>query len=183
MILILVGAPGGGKGTQAEQLKTKYGIAHISTGDMLRANVKEGTELGKEANEYMQKGELVPDDLIIRMIEARIQVDDCGNGFLLDGFPRSLPQAEALDAMLEKQSLELDAVVNLKVDEEELVRRLLGRGRADDNEETIRNRLKVFNEQTSPVLGYYSKQDKVKDIDGMGSIDDVYDRVIKALSE
>ena len=181
MILILIGAPGSGKGTQAENLKKKYKIIHLSTGDMLRENVRDATELGMKANRYMQRGELVPDKLIIDMIAERISKRDCRNGFLLDGFPRSLPQAEALDAMLGKKRLELDYVVNLIVDEEELVRRLLGRGRSDDNEETIRNRLKVFRDQTSPVLDYYRKQEKVKDIDGVGAIDRIYEQIIKAL--
>lgn len=181
MILILIGAPGSGKGTQAEYLRKKYNITHLSTGDMLRENVGECTELGNKANEYMQRGELVPDKLIIDMISERTSKDDCKNGFLLDGFPRSLPQAEALDEMLLEKGLELCAVVNLIVDEEELIKRLLGRGRADDNEETIRNRLNVFNDQTSPVLDYYREQDKVKDIDGVGAIDDIFERIIGAL--
>ena len=181
MILILVGAPGSGKGTQAESLKKKYEITHLSTGDMLRENVKEGTALGKKANEYMQRGELVPDKLIIDMIAERISKPDCKKGFLLDGFPRSLPQAEALDEMLAGKKLKLDAVVNLIVDEDELVRRLLGRGRADDNEATIRNRLKVFKDQASPVLGHYKKQKKVKDIEGMGDIAAIRNRIEKAL--
>lgn len=181
MILILIGAPGSGKGTQAEYLRKKYNITHLSTGDMLRENVKEGTELGNKANEYMQRGELVADKLIIDMISERTTRDDCKNGFLLDGFPRSLPQAEALDEMLLEKGLELEAVVNLMVDEEELVKRLLGRGRSDDNEETIRNRLNVFREQTSPVLDYYKEQCKVKDIDGVGAIEDIFERIIGAL--
>ncbi|MEK6797092.1 MAG: adenylate kinase [Spirochaetota bacterium] len=182
MILILVGAPGGGKGTQAARLKDHYSIAHISTGDMLRENVKNGTKLGAEANGFMQKGELVPDTVIINMIAERIKAPDCAKGFLLDGFPRSLPQAEALDRMLSGNKLKLDAVVNLMVDEEELVKRLLGRGRADDNETTIRNRLSVFKNQTEPVLGHYAKQKLVKNTNGMGTIDEIYNRITTTLA-
>ncbi len=181
MILILIGAPGSGKGTQAERLKKEYSITHLSTGDMLRENVKSGTKLGNKANEYMQAGKLVPDKLIIDMIAERTSKEDCKGGFLLDGFPRSPVQAEALDEMLNEKGLNLDAVVNLIVDEEELVKRLLSRGRSDDNEETIRNRLVVFNEQTAPVIGHYKKQDKVKDIEGVGDIEDIYERIIKSL--
>ncbi|MBI4978292.1 MAG: adenylate kinase [Spirochaetes bacterium] len=181
MILILVGAPGGGKGTQAAKLKEQFKIAHISTGDMLRENVKAGTALGAEANGFMQSGALVPDALIIKMIEARIKDADCKNGFLLDGFPRSLPQAEALDKMLTANKLKLDAVINLQVDEDELVKRLLSRGRADDNEKTIRNRLQVFKTQTEPVLGHYGSQKRVKNIHGMGAIDEIYTRILEAL--
>jgi len=182
MILILIGAPGSGKGTQAKYLKERYKITHLSTGDMLRENVGNATKLGKKANEYMQRGELVPDKLIIDMIAKRTLKEDCKNGFLLDGFPRSLPQAKALDEMLREKELEPDAVINLIVPEEELVRRLLGRGRADDNEETIRNRLKVFNEQTSPVLDYYRKQNNVKEINGTGAIPKIRERIIKSLA-
>lgn len=181
MILILIGPPGGGKGTQAERLKDKYMIAHISTGDMLRENVKNETDLGKEAHAYMQKGDLVPDDIILKMIEKRVVENDCKNGFLLDGFPRSENQAKALDEILKSNSITLDAVVNLKVDEDEIVKRLLSRGRADDNETTIRNRLDVFNKQTSPVLKHYEAQGKVFNVDGMGDVDVIYDRIVDAL--
>ena len=181
MILILIGAPGSGKGTQAEILKKNYNLTHLSTGDMLRENVKEGTKLGRKASEYMQRGELVPDKLIIDMIEEKTSKEESVGGFLLDGFPRSLPQAEALDEMLKNKKLNLDAVVNLIVDEEELLKRLLGRGRSDDNEETIRNRLNVFKNQTSPVLDYYREQEKVKDIDGAGLVEEIYERIVKSL--
>lgn len=150
--LVFLGPPGAGKGTQAQRIAQEYGIPHISTGDILRNAVKEGTELGKLAKSYMDKGELVPDEVIIGIIRERLsQPDVKEKGFILDGFPRTLPQAEALDELLKELSMPLDRVVYLNVDDEEIVKRLLARGRADDTEEVIRNRLKVYREQTAPA--------------------------------
>lgn len=181
MNIILVGPPGSGKGTQAENIIKDYKVAHISPGDMLRKHKKDGTELGMKANEYMQKGELVPDEIVVKMIEQRISEDDCKGGFMLDGFPRSLSQAKALDEMLEKQNMEKPVIINIVVSEDELVDRLLKRGRADDNEETIKSRLKVFNGQTSPVIEYYSEKGSVHEINGVGSIEGIYAEIKKVL--
>ncbi len=185
MKAILIGPPGGGKGTQAAFLMDKYGVAHISTGDMLRAAVKEGTDLGKKAKSFMDKGELLPDDVIIGIIGERIQADDCKKGFLLDGFPRTIPQADALEDMLSKSGATIDHVIHIAVADDELMKRLLGRaekeGRSDDNEETIKNRLKVFHEQTSPLIDYYRNKGNLRDIDGMGSIDEITGRIKSAI--
>ncbi len=185
MKAILLGPPGGGKGTQAAFLVDKYGVAHISTGDMLRAAVKEGTELGKKAKSFMDKGELLSDDIIIGIIGERIQADDCKKGFLLDGFPRTIPQADALGDMLSKSGASIDHVLHIAVPDEELMKRLLGRaqkeGRSDDNEETINNRLKVYHEQTSPLIDYYRNKGNLREIDGMGSIDEITGRIKSAI--
>ncbi len=185
MKAILFGPPGGGKGTQAKFLVDKYGIPHISTGDILRAAVKEGTAMGEKAQSFMSKGELVPDDVIIGIIEDRIQQDDCKKGFLLDGFPRTIPQGEALDSMLDKIGAGIDHVLSIDVNDKELVDRLLGRakieGRADDNEETIKNRIKVYKDQTLPLKDYYQKKNVLREIDGIGAIEDITGRISKAI--
>jgi adenylate kinase len=181
MRLILLGAPGAGKGTQAERVVEHFKIAHISTGDILRQEVKDGTPLGEKAKGYMSAGELVPDDLIIQMMEKRLSQDDCKNGFLLDGFPRTVAQAEALDSMLERLGIQLDAVASLKVDDEELVKRLLARGREDDNETTVRNRLEVFHNQTRPVIDYYRQKGLLKEIEGTGDIEKISRDLIQTL--
>ncbi len=186
MKAILVGPPGGGKGTQAAFLVQKYSVAHISTGDILRAAVKEGTPLGKEAKSFMDKGELVPDSVIIGIIEERIKQDDCKKGFLLDGFPRTTPQADALNDMLNKSNSKIDHVIHVAVKDDELMKRLLGRaqkeGRSDDNEETIKNRIKVYNQQTSPLIDYYRTKGILRDIDGMGTIEEITNRITKAIN-
>jgi adenylate kinase len=172
--LVFLGPPGAGKGTQAQRIAQEYGIPHISTGDILRNAVKEGTELGKLAKSYMDKGELVPDEVIIGIIRERLsQPDVKEKGFILDGFPRTLPQAEALDELLKELSMPLDRVVYLNVDDEEIVKRLLARGRADDTEEVIRNRLKVYREQTAPLIDYYSEKCILVEIYGVGDIDEI----------
>lgn len=183
MNIILVGPPGGGKGTQATIIKDKLKIAHISTGDMLREHIKNESDLGKEANEYIKRGDLVPDSLIISMIEERLKDKDCENGVLLDGFPRTLAQAIALDELFSKATKTLNAVINLIVDDEALVKRLLSRGRADDNEETIRNRLVVFKSQTSPIIEHYKKAGKVFDINGSGDIEAISGDIFKVLGQ
>lgn len=172
--VVFLGPPGAGKGTQAQRIAEKYNVPHISTGDILRAAVKEETELGKLAKSYMDRGELVPDDVIIGIIRERLsQPDVKERGFILDGFPRTLAQAEALNKMLEELSMPLDRVIYLNVDDEEIVKRLLSRGRADDTEEVIRNRLKVYREQTAPLIDYYSEKCLLAEVYGVGDIDEI----------
>lgn len=183
MILILLGPPGAGKGTQAAHIVEKYGIPQLSTGDMLRAAVAAETPVGLKAKAVMDSGNLVSDDIVAAIVEERIEADDCAPGFLLDGFPRTVVQAEVLDAMLEKKGRSLDAVIELRVDEEALLDRLRNRiaetkargeeVRKDDNEETFKHRLKVYKEQTAPLIPYYEKQGKLAVLDGMWSIEAV----------
>lgn len=177
MRLVFIGPPGAGKGTQAERIIVKYGLAHLSTGDMLRAARDAKTPLGIEADKYMSTGRLVPDEVVIGLIEERLKQDDCQGGYLLDGFPRTVAQAESLDKMLQTQQTPLDVVVELRVPDEELFKRLAGRGRADDNEDAIRQRLVGYANQTSPLLDYYGKQGLLKTVDGLGTIDEIFDRV------
>jgi len=180
--LVFLGPPGAGKGTQAQRIAQKYGVPHISTGDILREAVKEGTELGKLAKSYMDRGELVPDDVIIGIIKERLsQPDVREKGFILDGFPRTLPQAEALDELLKELSMPLDWVIYLNVDDEEIVKRLLSRGRADDTEEVIRNRLKVYRERTAPLVNYYSEKCILVEIYGVGDIDEITKKIEEAV--
>ena len=173
MNLILLGAPGSGKGTQAATLIERFGLAHISTGDILRAAVKAGTPLGLEANKYMLAGKLVPDEVVIGLVEARLQEPDTASGYILDGFPRTTAQADALGAMTKSLGKPIEHVVYLKVDGEELVKRLLGRGRADDTEEAIRTRLKVFQDQTQPLITYYQAAGLLREVHGVGSVDEI----------
>lgn len=207
MKLILLGPPGAGKGTQAEVLTKKFGIETISTGVMLRAAMREGTELGKLAKEYIDQGKLVPDEVVVGIVKERLSQDDCKNGFILDGFPRTIPQAEALSGA----GVEIDKVLSLEVDDEVIVERLTGRReckacgtpyhiknkpvpsngkcvcggeiiqRADDNEETIRNRIKVYHEQTEPIKEYYASQGKVVSVDSSGTVEETNAAVSKAL--
>lgn len=181
MRIVLFGAPGTGKGTQSEKLVAEYGVPQISTGDLLRQAVADGTELGRKAKAAMDAGELVSDDVVIGMIRERLNQPDTHNGFILDGFPRSLTQAEALDELLEEMDRPIQAVIHLEVDNEEIVQRLLDRGRADDNEDTIRNRLQVFQNQTQPLIEYYREQGKFTAVDGMGGIEEIYARIKAAL--
>jgi adenylate kinase len=212
MRLVLVGPPGAGKGTQAQFISSHLSVPKISTGDIFRANVSEGTELGKQAKEYMDAGDLVPDEVTIAMVSDRLNDDDASKGFLLDGFPRTVPQAETFDGILAETSAELDVVLELVVDDDEVVRRLSGRRtchncghiwhvdfdppraegicdicggelfqRDDDMPETVRHRLEVYYEQTSPLVGYYAEHGILVGIDAMGPVDDVTDRAIAAL--
>lgn len=183
MNLILLGAPGAGKGTQAERLQARRGLVQLSTGDMLRAAVAAGTEVGRKAKEIMDRGDLVPDAVVVGIISDRIDKPDCAKGFILDGFPRNVAQAEALDEMLRNKGKKLDAVIELQVDEAILFERIRNRAteaasatgsvRADDNEETLRNRLQVYHAQTAPLLPYYRAQGKLYTVDGMQPVDQV----------
>lgn len=181
MQIIFLGPPGAGKGTQAKIFLDRAGIVQISTGDILRAAVASATELGKQAKAFMDKGELVPDAVVIGIIEQRIAEPDCKAGFVLDGFPRTIEQAKALDTILEKIGRDIDHVVNFEVADEELVRRLLGRaeqeGRSDDNPESIKNRLQIFKDKTQPLINYYEQKRKLRHISGLGSTAEIADKV------
>ncbi|MDY0234888.1 MAG: adenylate kinase [Gudongella sp.] len=214
MRLVLLGPPGAGKGTQASAIVDKYNIPHISTGDIFRANIKEGTELGKEAKGYMDKGILVPDELVVSIVKDRLTKDDCKEGFLLDGFPRTVNQAEALDSELRKMDIKLDRVININASAEILIERAVGRRickecgatyhikfnppkvegicdkdgemlyqRDDDNKETVSTRIKVYMEQTEPLIAYYKEQDLLLDVDGTKSIDAIFETISKALDK
>lgn len=184
--ILFLGPPGAGKGTQAERLARALGVPHISTGVMLRQAVADGTELGREADAIMRSGALVPDDLVVAMVKERLDAEDAACGYLLDGFPRNKAQAVELDEATGGRAVEV--VILLGVDEDELVARLLARaeelGRADDNEETIRARLAVYREETEPLVGYYPEAGVgVVAIDGAGTVDDVFTRIVTALAE
>lgn len=211
---VLLGPPGAGKGTQAAKIVERYSIPHISTGDIFRDNIKKGTELGKKAQEYMNKGELVPDDLVIEIATTRLLEDDCKNGFLLDGFPRTVYQAEKLDAFLADHGQKVDACINIEVPAEELIKRLTGRRvckkcgasyhvinippkqdgicdvcgeelfqRADDTVETVENRISVYNDQTLPLVDFYTKAGVCHSIDGCLGLDEVFTEIKKVLGE
>jgi adenylate kinase len=177
MRLVFIGPPGAGKGTQAEKMIATYRLAHLSTGDMLRAARDAKTELGKQADRYMSAGQLVPDDVIIGLIRQRLQQAECAGGYLLDGFPRTITQAEALDAMLAERGTPLDVVLELRVADEEIKRRLAGRGRADDRPEVIAQRLVAYRQQTEPLLEYYGRRGLLRNIDGLGTVDEIFARV------
>lgn len=181
MQLIFLGPPGAGKGTQAKIFLDRAGIVQISTGDILREAVSKGTELGKQAKSFMDKGELVPDSVVIGIIEQRIQEPDCKKGFVLDGFPRTIEQAKALDGILSKLGIKMDHVVNFEVPDEELVKRLLGRaaqeGRSDDNPESIKNRLQVFKDKTQPLISYYEEKKILRHIHGTGTTSEIAEKV------
>ncbi len=181
--LILIGAPGSGKGTQANFIKRDFNIAHISTGDMFRENITNNTELGLEAKKYMDKGDLVPDEITVNMISERLKQDDCKTGFMLDGFPRTIEQAKSLDEMLKSLNIKLTAVLNLKADDAEVLKRLLSRGRSDDNEKTIKNRLNIFKNQSEPILEHYQDKTKVIDVISQGLPNDIYANIEKSLKE
>ena len=186
MNLVIFGPPGSGKGTQAVRLAEELNIVHLSTGDMLRAAVKNQTELGKRAESFMNKGELVPDDLIISMIEEKVAEGELSRGFILDGFPRTIPQAETLREMFAQHDLSLDKAILLQVGDDEIVKRLNKRaeieGRADDNEATVRNRLEVYKKQTKPIEDFYRKESIVTEIQGEDSPDRVFEAILQATS-
>ncbi|EAZ91363.1 adenylate kinase [Crocosphaera chwakensis] len=171
--LIFLGPPGSGKGTQAQQLSEALNIPHISTGEMLREAIAKQTPLGQKAQTYVDKGELVPDELLLGLIENRLNQEDAQQGWILDGFPRNVPQAEFLDKLLHKLSKFSQQAINLDVPDEVIIDRLLLRGRKDDNEQTIRRRLEVYREKTQPVLDYYRQHDRLSSIDGNRQLDKV----------
>lgn len=214
MRLIILGPPGVGKGTQAESIVNKYGVTHISTGDIFRENIKNKTEIGMKAKAYMDKGELVPDDVTVAIVKDRLSKDDCKKGFLLDGFPRTVAQAVVLDSELDKMGVKLDGVINLAADPQILIRRATGRRicrkcgasyhvdfnppkvegicdkdsgelyqREDDTEETVSNRIKVYNNQTSPLIDYYRAQGLLIDIDGAKGIDEIFSEISAHLDQ
>ncbi|MGV0741230.1 adenylate kinase [Mycolicibacterium sp. XJ870] len=181
MRVVLLGPPGAGKGTQAEKLSEKLGIPQISTGDLFRKNIGDGTPLGLEAKSYLDAGNLVPAELTNRLVEDRIDQPDAAAGFILDGYPRSVEQAGALKDMLAARNTKLDAVLEFQVSEDELLTRLKGRGRADDTDEVIRNRMKVYRDETEPLLEYY--RDDLKTVDAVGALDEVFARALRALGK
>ena len=208
MKIIMLGAPGAGKGTQAKMIAEKFGIPHISTGDIFRANIKEGTELGREAKKYMDQGLLVPDELTVKILLDRVAKEDCAGGYVLDGFPRTIPQAEVLDAALDKLNEKIDYAVNVDVPDENIVKRMSGRRaclkcgatfhvehippkqegicdscggelvlRDDDKQETVQNRLKVYHDQTQPLIDYYTKKGVLKSVDGTVEMQKVFQSI------
>ena len=212
MKIIMLGAPGAGKGTQAKKIAEKYNIPHISTGDIFRANIKNGTELGKKAKTYMDQGLLVPDELVVDLVVDRVAKDDAKNGYVLDGFPRTIPQAEALDAALEKINDKVDFAIDVDVPDSNIIDRMSGRRacvscggtyhikynptkvedvcdacggklilRDDDKPETVENRLKVYHDQTQPLIDYYTKKSILKSVDGTKDMKDVFQDIVKIL--
>ena len=186
MRLVLLGAPGSGKGTQATRLKEHLQVPHISTGDLLRAEVAAGSRLGLEAKEVMARGELVSDAILLGMLEDRFSRPDTANGFILDGYPRNLAQADALDKLLSRIGQPFDYAVQLEVPTELLVERIAGRakaeGRADDSPDAVRKRLQIYNDSTAPVVEYYRQHGQLKVVDGVGSLDDVFNRIVEAIA-
>jgi len=212
MKIVMLGAPGAGKGTQAKMIAEKYTIPHISTGDIFRANIKEGTLLGLEAKSYMDQGKLVPDELTVKILLDRVAKDDCKNGYVLDGFPRTIPQANVLKEALEKQNDKIDYAINVDVPDENIVRRMSGRRacvtcgatyhiehvppktegicdkcgsnlilRDDDKPETVLNRLKIYHEQTQPLIDFYNNEGILKEVDGTIDVKDVFANIVTIL--
>ena len=187
MRLVLLGAPGSGKGTQAARLKEHLQVPHISTGDLLRAEVASGTPLGLQAKEVMARGDLVSDAILLGMLKDRFSRDDTRAGFILDGYPRNLAQAAALGELLASLGQKFDAAVQLTVDNEQIIERLAGRaqaeGRADDSQESVRHRLNVYDQQTAPVIDFYRQHGQLTVVDGVGSLDEVFTRIVEAIQK
>ena len=185
MKLLIMGPPGVGKGTQASRIKSKLNIAHLSTGDILRTEIEKKTDTGVQAKLYMDAGKLIPDRVLLDIIQDRIKNTDCDGGYLLDGFPRTLPQAVGLEKIMESINHALDRVISLTADEGELVERLIKRGaesgRSDDTPDVIRNRQKIYWEQTAPLLDFYQKKGILKDVDGLGEISEITERILTVL--
>lgn len=184
--IVIFGAPGSGKGTQSERLIEKYGLTHISTGDVLRKEIKSGSKLGKIAEEYISKGQLLPDDLIVDILADTLDSSEIVKGVIFDGFPRTIPQAEALKKMLAERNMDISVVLGLEVEEKELIDRLLKRGeisgRSDDNIDTINKRLEVYHSQTDPLREYYINEGKYKPITGGGTIDEIFEKIKKVIA-
>lgn len=183
MNIILFGPPGAGKGTQAKKLQNEFSIPHLSTGNIFRAAIKNKTPLGVKVKSILDAGELVPDGTVVDLVADELSKEKYNDGYILDGFPRTVVQAEAFDNFLQKNNATLDAFISLTVPEDELVKRILsrGEGRSDDTEEKVKTRLQVYRQETEPVMKHYKKQDKVQKIDGMGSIDEIFERIKTAL--
>ena len=186
--LVLFGPPGAGKGTQAEFLIKSFGLTHLSTGDLLRSEIADGTELGKKAREFMEKGELVPDEVVIGMIKSKLEHNPDAKGYIFDGFPRTVDQAKTLDDLLEKNGTPMSAMLSLEVESEELISRLLNRGRIsgrpdDQNQKVIENRIKVYQEKTAPIIDYFKPQNKHYGINGMGSIAEIAERISEVVNK
>jgi len=185
MNLILFGPPGAGKGTQAKKIKNHYNIPHLSTGNIFRYNIKNETELGKKVKSILNDGKLVPDDTVVELVVDELQKPEYENGYILDGFPRTIPQAKALDEFLSSKNSKIDLLLNLEVPEQELIDRILSRaeGRSDDTPEKIKTRLAVYHEETAPVLNHYADQNKVEKIDGVGTVDQIFGRIKETLNK
>jgi adenylate kinase len=179
--VVLLGPPGAGKGTQAQKLAEKLEIPQISTGELFRRNIDNGTRLGLEAKRYLDAGDLVPSDLTNQLVDERLSDADAANGFILDGYPRSLEQAKALHEMLQRRGTDVDAVLEFRVSQEELFQRLKGRGRADDTDDVILNRMKIYRDETAPLLEYYSGE--LRTVDAVGTMDEVFARALQALGK
>ena len=186
--IVLFGPPGAGKGTQSEKIIKKYNLVPIATGDLFRLHLKNNTELGITAKEYMNRGNLVPDEIVINMVEDKINKSQNAIGFIFDGFPRTINQAKALDKMLKEKNIPIKQMISLKVEEKELIRRIKNRGKTsgrldDQSEEKINNRIKVYNDETKPVANFYEKYNKYSEVNGIGEIDEIFDKICSIIDD